>query len=94
MIASGPDLFFETRVPNKCEMSNLSVIELTAPHWDNSTLNMPLTVDHNTKYCTFTALSGLSESATLLGSASSSLDCPVLPIALYREVIRSSMDPG
>ena len=86
LLASGPNLFFESRVPNDWEMSNLPTIELTAPHWDPSTLQMPVTTDSDAKYRTVYALSGLSESGTLLGNLTSSLDARNL-YALYSSVV-------
>ena len=85
-MASGPNLYFETRVPSDWEMSHLQVIELTAPHWDPSTLNMPVTHDDEAKYRTLDALSGLSESGTMLGRVTSSLDSRRL-FALYSSAV-------
>ena len=87
LMASGPNLFFETCVPNDWEMSNLPTIELTAPHWDPSTLSMPMsTANSDAKYRTVYALSGLSESGTLLGDVISSLDARKL-YTMYSSVI-------
>ena len=85
--ASGPNLFFETRVPSDWEMSNLQLIELTAPHWDPSTLNMPVTYDDDARYRTINALSGLSESETMLGNVTSSLDSRRLCV-LYSSAVQ------
>jgi Reverse transcriptase (RNA-dependent DNA polymerase) len=85
--ASGPNLFFETRVPSDWEMSNLQLIELTAPHWDPSTLNMPVTYDDDARYRTINALSGLSESETMLGNVTSSLDSRQLCV-LYSSAVQ------
>ena len=85
--ASGPNLFFETRVPSDWEMSNLQLIELTAPHWDPSTLNMPVTYNDDARYRTINALSGLSESETMLGNVTSSLDSRRLCV-LYSSAVQ------
>ena len=41
LLTSGPNLYFEIHVTTPWELDNLPVIELTAPHWNPSTLVMP-----------------------------------------------------
>ena len=86
LMASGPNLFFKTYVPNDWEMSNLPTVELTAPHWDPSTLIMPVSTGSHDKYRTVYALSSLSESGTLLRNVTFSLDARTLS-ALYSSAI-------
>jgi hypothetical protein len=40
LIASGPNLQFESRVPTDWEVSNLPIIEITAPTWNPADLQM------------------------------------------------------
>jgi len=40
LIASGPNLQFESRVPTDWEISNLPIIEITAPTWNPADLHM------------------------------------------------------
>jgi hypothetical protein len=91
LLASGPNLFFETRVPSDWEMSNLPIIELTAPHWDPCTLHMPVNTTPVPHFRTVFALSGLSESGTLLGNVTSSLDARKL-CALYLSAVHIPTD--
>ena len=86
LMASGPNLFFKTYVPNDWEMSNLPTVELTAPHWDPFTLIMPVSTGSHDKYRTVYALSSLSESGTLLRNVTFSLDARTLS-ALYSSAI-------
>jgi hypothetical protein len=39
-------LFESTGVPNEWELNNLHVIELTGPHWDPTSLEMPIRLTH------------------------------------------------
>ena len=45
----GSDVCFDTRVPTDWEMNNLNLIELTAPHWDPTRLEMPIQADSETR---------------------------------------------
>ena len=40
LTASGPKVFFESRVPKDWELSTLPIIEITAPTWDPADLQM------------------------------------------------------
>jgi Reverse transcriptase (RNA-dependent DNA polymerase) len=89
LLTSGPNLFFETRVPSNWELSNLPIIELTAPHWDPSTLHMPANIDPVSTSRNINMLNGLSESGVILGNVSESLD-PRRLYSLYSSVITVS----
>jgi hypothetical protein len=82
-----PILFFKTRVPSDWELSNLPIIELTAPIWNPSTFTMPANLSILSSHRTVHMLaSTLSESASLLGNKSTSLD-PRLVYSLYASAI-------
>ena len=72
-MTSGSNLYFESRVPTTWEMENLPIVELTAPHWNPTTFNMPVT-EHALDYRNVNSATALSETATLLGQISPSLD--------------------
>ena len=40
LLASGPNLFFESRVPTDWEMDSLPILEITAPVWNPADLQM------------------------------------------------------
>ena len=90
LLPSGPNLFFETRVPSDWEMLHLPIIELTAPHWDPTTLAMP--EHHVTSVSTsrnMDTIHDLSESGVVLGQISESLD-PRRLYALYSSQVSVS----
>ena len=74
LLPSGPNLFFESRVPTDWELANLPIIELTAPTWNPTTLSMPANVDPSSYYREVNAFTSLSETAAVLGKVSPSLD--------------------
>jgi hypothetical protein len=44
------NVLFESRVPSEWELNNLHVIELTGPHWDPSSLEMPIRPTNEHKF--------------------------------------------
>ena len=75
--SSGPNLFFESRVPTDWEMDNLLIIKLTAPVWNPADLQMSRPHSHLKRVvnCISTASRDIwSESATQLSAISPSLD--------------------
>ena len=83
---SGPNLFFESRVPTDWEMDNLPIIELTTPVWNPADLQMFRPHSHLKCVlvnCISTASRDIwSESATHLSAISPSLDSRCV-LALY-----------
>ena len=77
LLASGPNLFFESRVPTDWEMETLQIIEITAPTWNPADLQMsrPLSSVKRVVNCISTATRDIwSESATHLSAILPSLD--------------------
>lgn len=70
------------------ELSNLLIIELTAPIWNPSTFTMPANLSNLSSHRSVHSMlaSTLSESASLLGNISTSLD-PRLVYSLYASAI-------
>ena len=78
LIAHGPNLSFESRVPTDWEMEHLPIIKITAPVWNPADLQMSRPHSSFTRVVNRISTASRdvwTESATLLSAISPSLDC-------------------
>jgi hypothetical protein len=100
LLASGPNLFFESQVPTDWEMETLPIIEITPPIWNPADLHMsrPLSTLTSVINCISSALRDIwSDSATHLFAISPAPSpaalslCSMLDRSLYTMHLRGQL---
>ena len=98
LLASGPNLFFESQAPTDWEVETLQMIEITAPTWNPADLHMsrPLSSVKRVVNCISTAPRDIlwSESATHLSTISPSLDSHCVSSLYARQILEHNAPTG
>ena len=97
LLASGPNLFFESRVPTDWEMDSLPIIEITASVWNPADLHMPRPLSSSKRVvnCISTAPRDIwSESAMHLSTISPSFDCRCVSALYASQTLVDVAPPG
>jgi hypothetical protein len=97
LLAAGPNLIFETRVPTAWELEHLPIIEITSPTWDPADLQMSAKRSYPTRAvdCISTARRDIwTDSTAPLFAISPTLDCRCIGALYSHAVVVPGALPG